>query len=385
MDNLTHSLLGLVGAKAGLERLSPGATAMCVLAANAPDADVTAMFGGYWFYLKHHRGITHSLIGTLSLAVLVPLLFWVGDRVLARWRGREPQVRLKGLLLASVLMSASHPVLDWTNNYGVRPWLPWDGSWYYGDLVFIVDPWLWLALGGAAFLLTARRGWRAGAWAALGLVLTLAMLLLPRRSGLPFPIVAQIVWLAGLVGLFFAWRRNVAARCGPKLAAAALAFVVVYWSALALLHARALTHANVVARSGAQQSGETLLRVAALPLPVMPLRWRIVAETEQSFYRFDISALGAPNHAGESWQRAEKFPKPRGADSARAAWAAEDARAQIFLGFSRFPAARVETNCPGLSLVQFADLRFTEPGPARGDGGGGFRVEVAVPHQQPVP
>lgn len=40
MDVLTHSLLGLTSAKAGLERLSPHATIVCLLAANSPDSDV---------------------------------------------------------------------------------------------------------------------------------------------------------------------------------------------------------------------------------------------------------------------------------------------------------------------------------------------------------
>ena len=40
MDNLTHSLVGLTAAKAGLEKLSPGATLLCLIAANAPDGDI---------------------------------------------------------------------------------------------------------------------------------------------------------------------------------------------------------------------------------------------------------------------------------------------------------------------------------------------------------
>ena len=79
MDNLTHSLVGLAAAKAGLERLSPGATAVCVLAANAPDLDILAALGGRWFYIQHHRGITHSIMGTLALALLIPCLFYAAD------------------------------------------------------------------------------------------------------------------------------------------------------------------------------------------------------------------------------------------------------------------------------------------------------------------
>ena len=124
MDNLTHSLIGLAVAKAGLERLSPGATAACVLAANAPDIDILAVLGGRWFYLHNHRGITHSILGTLILALFIPCLFYGVDRLIARIRKRPPGVRFPGLLVASLIASATHPLMDWTNNYGVRPLLP---------------------------------------------------------------------------------------------------------------------------------------------------------------------------------------------------------------------------------------------------------------------
>src|SRR6185503_6434065 len=98
MDNLTHSLLGLAAAKAGCERLSPGATAVCLLAANAPDADVAILlFADRWSFLHYHRHITHSIVGTLVIALVPPLIFWFGDRGLARLRSRPPSVRLKGL------------------------------------------------------------------------------------------------------------------------------------------------------------------------------------------------------------------------------------------------------------------------------------------------
>src|SRR6266542_2236083 len=75
MDNLTHSLIGLAVAKAGLERLSPGATTLCVLAANSPDADIVALvFGGRWAFLHHHRGISHSIAGAFAIALTVPLV-----------------------------------------------------------------------------------------------------------------------------------------------------------------------------------------------------------------------------------------------------------------------------------------------------------------------
>jgi len=377
MDNITHSLVGLVAAKAGLERVSPYATAVCVLAANGPDADIIATLGGQWFYLEHHRGITHSIVGTLALAVLIPFVFWAVERLFARARGRTGGARLGGLLLASLLLSVSHPLLDWTNNYGVRPWLPWDESWVYGDLVFIIDPWLWLSLGGAAFLLTATKNWRVAVWALLALAVTAAIFILPRRAGMPYPFVSQALWVAGVAGLSVAWWRNAGERFGSSLAITALALIVVYWGGLALLHARALSYARDQAEAAEIRNGEKLLRVAAMPSLADPVNWRTIAETDRAFYRFNSSAISS-SETFDGWYHAERFTKPQGADAALVARAAEDWRAQVFLDFARFPATRVQADCVGQTLVQFADLRFTRPSPAR-NGGGSFRLEVVVP------
>src|SRR5918912_581758 len=113
MDNLAHTFVGLAAAKAGLERVSPYATTVCVLAANAPDVDIVAASRGRWFYLENHRGITHSIVGTLA--------FYAAEKLSAHLRRATPRIRLRGLIVASLLASATHPVMDWTNNYGVRP------------------------------------------------------------------------------------------------------------------------------------------------------------------------------------------------------------------------------------------------------------------------
>src|SRR5258705_11719545 len=145
MDNVTHSLVGLAAAKAGLDKLSPGVTSLCILAANAPDADILALlFGGRWSFLKHHRGITHSILGTLCLAIIIPILFYLAGLAVARIRGRHLNLKLEGMLVASAIVSATHPLMDGTNNYGIRFLLPWSSRWFYGDLVYIVDPFLWM-------------------------------------------------------------------------------------------------------------------------------------------------------------------------------------------------------------------------------------------------
>lgn len=374
MDNLTHSLVGLAAAKAGLERVSPGATALCVIAANAPDADILALVGGKWAYLHHHRGITHSIVGTLLLALLIPSLFYAGDLIVARIRQRRPRVKFGGLLLASLVVSATHPLMDWTNNYGLRPLLPWSDQWFYGDLVFIVDPWIWLVVGGAAFLLTAQGKWRAALWALLALVVTAAFLFMPlqRNANLANPNLFRALWVTGIAGLVLAHRARIAERWGRAIALAALMLVAAYWGGLALIHHSAFAQAQTIAQRLALENNETLTSMATMPTLANPLNWRCVADTDRAVYRFDLS-VGLTNPAIA--RDLVRFDKPAGDAVELVAQASKDERAEIFLNFARFPVARVEGDCLSRTLVQFADLRYTEPGASRS---GTFSLELPV-------
>jgi inner membrane protein len=372
VDNLTHSLVGLAAAKAGLERQSPYATLVCVAAANLPDIDIVALAGGPAFYLQHHRGITHSVVGTLALAVAFPLLFCAGERVWARVRGGEPRARLKGLLVCSLLLMASHPLLDWTNSYGVRPWLPWDGRWIYGDLLFVVDPWVWLVLGGACFLLTESY-WRVAGWAVLALALTALFVRVVTQPDADVSSGALVQWCVGLAAFAVLRWRGLGRRFGWRVAAAALAFVVLYCGALSVVHARARRDAEAFARGLAGQEGERVLRVAATPVLADPLTWRCLYETDRSTARFDMR-LGTAFL--EDLRDVAGFDKPSDEDAELVRRASESYAARVLLDFSRFPVARVRRAESGGWVVQLADLRFTEPGSrARA---GGFALDVPV-------
>jgi inner membrane protein len=377
MDNLTHTLVGLTGAKAGLERLSPYATTVCVIAANAPDVDVVSRLGGPWFALQHHRGITHSIVGTLTLALLIPLICWAIEQIITRIRHTRPRIRLRGLMLASLLACATHPLLDWLNSYGVRPFLPWSNRWYYGDILFILDPWLWLMLGGAAFLLTARTRWRTGLWSVLALLVTAAVLFLPQRTGLP--LTARVLWLIGIAFFIGAKYAQLPQRFGARVAQAALALVVLYCAALAGVHTRAQTQARGDATLIADQHHETLLRMATMPTLSDPLHWLTVAETDQATYRFstNVRATAPPNDV-----EVARFAKPQAEAASQVALAEQDARARVLLDFARFPIIQVQPVDSGHMLVQFADLRFGVPNPTRTTGRS-FTLEVLVPKQTP--
>jgi inner membrane protein len=394
MDGLTHSLIGLTSAKAGLERLSPYTAAVCILSANAPDIDVVSFFfGGRWTLLQHHRGITHSIVGTLVLGALIPSIFFGIERAIARWRKTAPRIRYPGLLLASMIAAATHPLMDWTNNYGVRPLLPWDGSWFYGDLVFIVDPYLLLILGGASFLLTSNRRAKIAGWALLAIAVTIVVLLASpqRAAGGGTLTVARIIWISSVLVLALARSLKLQKRVGKSLAVAALALVVLYCGALGRAHSVAYRKAVNQANTIAAQRGERLMRAAAMPTVANPFRWLCVAETDRAMYRFIVgpgentaTVYAANSPAGGDSSALppaiERFEKSTGAGEQLVSSAARDPRAKVLLGFARFPIAQLESSdCIGRTLVQFADLRYTEPGASRGN------FLLSVPVECPAP
>ena len=377
MDNLTHSLVGLAAAKAGLGRLSPYSTFVCVAAANLPDIDIVALARGPAFYLKHHRGITHSIVGMLALAVALPLLFYAAERAWARVSGREPRARLKGLLVCSLLLSISHPLLDWTNSYGVRPWLPWDGAWIYGDLLFVIDPWVWLVLIGACFLLTESRR-RAAGWGLLALAITALFFRVASQPDTDVPAGALVNWCAGLAAFAFLRWKGLGRRFEWKVAAAALVLVFFYCCALSVVQVRARAEAESVARGLASRTDERVLRVAATPVLADPLTWRCLAENERSAARFDLR-LGRTET--DNPRGGVRYEKPAGADAEVVRRASEDEAARVLLDFARFPVARVRRLEGGAGwVVQFADLRFTEPGERTRPGG--FALDVPVGSRQ---
>lgn len=151
--------------RAGVGRRTALATATLVIGANLPDVDgFVYFFGTGTDALAFRRGWTH---GVLAMAVwpfllVAAMLGW--DRLVRR-RGSGAPVEPRALLLTAALAVWSHPLLDWLNTYGVRLLMPFSRRWFYGDALFIIDPWVWLGLGLAIVL--GRGGRRARARAAL--------------------------------------------------------------------------------------------------------------------------------------------------------------------------------------------------------------------------
>lgn len=187
MDNLCHSLVGAALAETGLKHRSPRAYVTLVVGANFPDLDVLAVFTDHG--LGFRRGITHGVPALVLLPLVLTGLVLAWDR----WRpGRDGPVDAGRLLGLAALAVLTHPVLDWLNVYGMRWLMPLDGRWFYGDTLFIVDPWLWLVL--AAGVLAARLTGRTGMSRAALLV--------------------SLVYIGAMWGLSRAGRRIVASELG---------------------------------------------------------------------------------------------------------------------------------------------------------------------------
>jgi inner membrane protein len=153
LDNLTHSLVGALLGRMGLKRLTPRAMPALIIAANLPDIDsfLAPLFGAE--PIAVHRGFTHGVGGLVTMPFLALAIILLWERLRP---GKEGPIKLGGLLLACFLGTLSHPILDFLNTYGTRIAEPLNHRWYYGDTLFIMDPWIWLML-----ILGLEMSWRA--------------------------------------------------------------------------------------------------------------------------------------------------------------------------------------------------------------------------------
>lgn len=229
MDNVTHALAGMLMADAAVayaagssERTMParfktGAVVLGIAAAEFPDTDLVysgPLVGmGKLGYLLHHRGHTHTIVwAVVSAVVLWMIARWWWNRSASpsdsAWWTAHGGRTLLALALAGTL---SHLVLDWTNSYGVHPFWPFDNRWYYGDAVFIVEPWLWVVAIPPLFWNRPSRKTRA-------VLLVLLLLILSASWGLGEVARPVALLLTGFVAIWMVVQR-VLPRGGRLLSA----------------------------------------------------------------------------------------------------------------------------------------------------------------------
>lgn len=144
---------------------------------NLPDVDVLAYFDGPLADLQFRRGWTHGILALALWPFVLTAAIVLLDRLARRLtRASLPStVRPREVLRLAGIAVLSHPVLDTLNTYGVRWLMPFSGEWFYGDSLYIVDPWVWLALGIGVLLTGNRRGAPARAGLAVAAVYAVVM------------------------------------------------------------------------------------------------------------------------------------------------------------------------------------------------------------------
>lgn len=276
------------------------------LAAEAPDLDILGDFKGPVFGFEHHRGFTHSFLGGFIVAGMVVVFIYLIWRLRGR-KVKDPDLPPRwGLLFGfAYLATVSHILLDFTNNYGVRPFWPFSERWYSWDIVFIADPVLWALL-------------------VMGLVLP---------------------WFFGLIDSDLGVRHK-----GPKGrwgALLALVGVLAWWGFRDYEHRRA---ENALAAQ--LYEGADPIRVSAYPYWYSPLRWGGVVETQNFLAVMNVdSATPDVDPQGEK----QIFYKPEETPVTLAA--KKSYLGRVYLDWAKYPITETETLDDGY-LVRFKDLRF---------------------------
>jgi inner membrane protein len=306
LEPLTHFLTGAVLSRAGFNRKTAMATAAMTIAAELPDIDIFWRSKGPVYYFAHHRGFTHSFLGLLLMsAVTVGFMYLV-------WliRGRRTSIpdlppRWGLLFLFSYIAGLSHILLDFTNNYGVRPFWPFWEKWYSWDIVFIFEP-------------------------ALYIILVLALI------------------LPGLFSFHSPRPR------GRKAARIALACLVLFYAF------RDHEHRDAVhALRGQQFTSNGSQPVAPIRVSVYPYywyltRWYAVAETPTFFASSDM------NSRNGELDRSQLVIIPKPPETPATLAAKKSYLGRVYLDWAQYPLANVSAEGED-TMVRLRDLRYDYP------------------------
>jgi inner membrane protein len=373
MDNLTHSLVGLALGELThrlLPREADPARAStrrrllltsAALASNFPDLDLvlTGLAPAPLGYLLHHRGHTHTLLFALPQALLLLAVLWLcwpAARVLLR----ASSAARRGLLAALVIGLLLHFGMDALNVYGIHPFAPFDPRWYYGDMVFIIEPVFWLALGTPLAAHVAHRGWRR---LLLGLLLLVPAL---------FTLAGFLQW-GSLLGLAAVWALALllTRRAGER---AALLAGVALAGAFVLLQGAMAQQARAELGAALRRAdpGAAILDLPLSAFPANPLCWGAIAITREGpdGYRVRRGVLSlAPRIAPAASCPAAigGVSVAAGQDAAVVAWAWEERGSVAALRAlqrrdCRFDAWLRFARAPSLAGGAATDVRFGTPG-----------------------
>ena len=311
--------------RAGLNRKTALATATLTLAAEAPDLDILSRFGGSAFALNHHRGFTHSFLGVPLVAAVVVGFVYLIWRLRGR-KTRNPNLPPRwGLLFAyACLAGLSHILLDFTNNYGVRPFWPFSEHWISWDIVFIAEPVLLVVL-------------------TVGLIVPALFSLINEEIGA---------------------RKKDAMPAGRLAATVALLAVFAYWGLRDFEHRRA-----VAALQARTYLGADAIRVSAYPNMMNPFHWHGVVETPAFFATMDVDSLNFQSMSPEVDPEAKMQIRYKPEETPVSLAAKETYLGRVYLSWAQYPVIEIEelasdpvANSRAAYVVRFRDLRYGNPG-----------------------
>jgi inner membrane protein len=332
LDNLTHSLFGATLARTPLGRAGRGTTLALVLASNAPDIDIVAAAGGSMRYLEWHRGPTHGPLGIVGLGVVAAGLAWAAGRAVDK-HPHEPRASFGALTLVSTVGVFMHVMMDLPTTYGTRALSPFDWRWFALDWMPIIDVYLLIALAGG--LLFGNRSET-------------------RRRRAAAIVLAVMALNYGVRGT----AHHQAIAAAPRVFGALLP----EWCEGAPLPPMLVDRWPRPMNAPLTPSGRRcLIELAAIPTFVSPFHWRAIAHLSNGYELGEVSLL-AP---GIGRDRAQGEPMDRIGVGYPNHWtpavtrAADTRVAQVFLGFSRFPAVRSFVEPDGSVVVHWVDVRFS--------------------------
>lgn len=137
MDTGTHLIMGV--GLAGLAHLDPAVASApgmneaillaCILGSQAPDIDTLYRIKGTSFYVRNHRGMSHSLPALFLYALFIPLalsFLFAG-------------ANLHSLMLWTSIALFLHVLTDLLNGYGTQAFRPFTERWISWNVLPIFD------------------------------------------------------------------------------------------------------------------------------------------------------------------------------------------------------------------------------------------------------
>lgn len=292
MDNITHTLIGIAVGETAIQvrakraqgfqsYLRPFYWLASIVGNNIPDSDV---FLSPLLSLEKisnlllHRGYTHTFIGALPQTLFFILGLWL----YARAKKIFLPAKEWGFLFALTLFGiTTHIFADSWNSYGVHPFWPWNGRWFYGDFIFIVEPWIWLTLLPPLYFTAGSKIWRS-------IFFLLFLIMLGLIWGTGFVILPIKILLSISAGIFLLTKTL------PPLRRMAAAFTVLT-SILGIFFLGRFYAESMVKKAFATKADSTIHDIIQSPYPANPLCWQtIVVETsgkDQSLYSLHLGVL----------------------------------------------------------------------------------------------